>query len=70
MMNLSKKLKHVAAGSAVALMSLPVLADDLATTATTELAGAKDAVNSVGAVVIGVAAAIVMVGLIIKVMRK
>ncbi|MGN7062009.1 major capsid protein, partial [Neisseria sp. P0001.S006] len=42
----------------------------LVTAAKTELASAKDGVTAIGAVVIGVAAAMVVVGLIIKAVRK
>ena len=53
-------------------MSLPAMAEDsaLITAAKAELSGAKEGVSSIGAVVIGVAAAMVVVGLIIKAVRK
>ena len=53
-------------------MSAPALAEDngLVNAAKTELASAKDGVTAIGAVVIGVAAAMVVVGLIIKAVRK
>lgn len=72
MKNFKQKLKYGAAGVSVALMSLPAMAEDsaLVTAAKTELAGAKDGVNSIGAVVIGVVAAMVVIGLIIKAVRK
>lgn len=71
-MNLKQKLQYAVAGASVALMSLPALAEDnaLVTAAKAELASAKDGVSSIGAVVIGVAAAMVVVGLIIKAVRK
>ena len=71
-MNLKQKLKYAVAGVSVAVMSLPAMAEDsaLVTAAKAELAGAKDAVNSIGAVVIGIAASMVVVGLIIKAVRK
>jgi putative uncharacterized protein (fragment) len=71
-MNLKQKLKYAVAGASVAIMSLPAMAEDsaLVTAAKAELAGAKDAVNSIGAVVIGIAASMVVVGLIIKAVRK
>lgn len=71
-MNLKQKLKYAVAGASVAFMSLPAMAEDsaLVTAAKAELAGAKDAVNSIGAVVIGIAASMVVVGLIIKAVRK
>lgn len=71
-MNLKQKLQYAVAGASVAVMSLPAMAEDstLVTAAKTELASAKDGVSSIGAVVIGVAAAMVVVGLIIKAVRK
>lgn len=71
-MNLKQKLQYAVAGASVALMSLPAMAEDIAlvTAAKAELASAKDGVSSIGAVVIGVAAAMVVVGLIIKAVRK
>lgn len=71
-MNLKQKLQYAVAGASVAIMSLPAMAEDstLVTAAKTELASAKDGVSSIGAVVIGVAAAMVVVGLIIKAVRK
>ena len=71
-MNLKQKLQYAVAGASVAIMSLPAMAEDsaLVTAAKAELAGAKDAVNSIGAVVIGIAASMVVVGLIIKAVRK
>lgn len=71
-MNLKQKLQYAVAGVSVAIMSLPAMAEDnaLVTAAKAELASAKDGVSSIGAVVIGVAAAMVVVGLIIKAVRK
>ncbi|EGY62469.1 hypothetical protein [Neisseria sp. GT4A_CT1] len=71
-MNLKQKLQYAVAGASVAIMSLPAMAEDIAlvTAAKAELASAKDGVSSIGAVVIGVAAAMVVVGLIIKAVRK
>ena len=71
-MNLKQKLQYAVAGVSVAMMSLPAMAEDsaLVTAAKVELASAKDGVSSIGAVVIGVAAAMVVVGLIIKAVRK
>ena len=71
-MNMKQKLQYAVAGASVAIMSLPAMAEDstLVTAAKTELASAKDGVSSIGAVVIGVAAAMVVVGLIIKAVRK
>ena len=71
-MNLKQKLQYAVAGASVAIMSLPAMAEDsaLITAAKSELASAKDGVSSIGAVVIGVAAAMVVVGLIIKAVRK
>ena len=71
-MNLKQKLQYAVASASVALMSLPAMAEDsaLVTAAKAELASAKDGVSSIGAVVIGVAAAMVVVGLIIKAVRK
>lgn len=73
LMNTCRKYgAKLAVVSSVALMSLPAMAEDngLVTAAKTELASAKDGVTSIGAVVIGVAAAMVVVGLIIKAVRK
>jgi putative uncharacterized protein (fragment) len=73
LMNTCRKYgAKLAVVSSVALMSLPALAEDsaLVTAAKAELASAKDGVSSIGAVVIGVAAAMVVVGLIIKAVRK
>lgn len=71
-MNLKQKLQYAVAGASVAIMSLPVMAEDstLITAAKAELVSAKDGVSSIGAVVIGVAASMVVVGLIIKAVRK
>lgn len=71
-MNLKQKLQYAVAGASVAIMSLPAMAEDIAlvTAAKAELASAKDGVSSIGAVVIGVAASMVVVGLIIKAVRK
>lgn len=71
-MKLKQKLKYAVAGASVAIMSLPAMAEDsaLITAAKTELAGAKEGVSSIGVVVIGVAASMVVVGLIIKAVRK
>lgn len=71
-MALKNKAKYALATVAVAAMSAPALAEDngLVNAAKTELASAKDGVTSIGAVVIGVAAAMVVVGLIIKAVRK
>lgn len=71
-MNLKQKLQYAVAGASVVIMSLPAMAEDIAlvTAAKAELASAKDGVSSIGAVVIGVAAAMVVVGLIIKAVRK
>lgn len=71
-MNLKQKLQYAVAGASVAIMSLPAMAEDsaLVTAAKAELVSAKDGVSSIGAVVIGVAAAMVVVGLIIKAVRK
>lgn len=71
-MNLKQKLQYAVAGASVVLMSLPAMAEDsaLVTAAKAELVSAKDGVSSIGAVVIGVAAAMVVVGLIIKAVRK
>ena len=73
LMNICRKYgAKLAVVSSVALMSLPAMAEDngLVTAAKTELASAKDGVTAIGAVVIGVAAAMVVVGLIIKAVRK
>ena len=73
LMNVCRKYgAKLAVVSSVALMSLPAMAEDsaLVTAAKAELASAKDGVSSIGAVVIGVAAAMVVVGLIIKAVRK
>ena len=73
LMNTCRKYDaKLAVVSSVALMSLPAMAEDngLVTAAKTELASAKDGVTAIGAVVIGVAAAMVVVGLIIKAVRK
>ena len=73
LMNTCRKYgAKLAVVSSVALMSLPAMAEDsaLVTAAKAELASAKDGVSSIGAVVIGVAAAMVVVGLIIKAVRK
>ena len=71
-MNLKQKLQYAVAGASVAIMSLPAMAEDsaLITAAKAEVSGAKEGVSSIGAVVIGVAAAMVVVGLIIKAVRK
>lgn len=71
-MALKNKAKYALATVAVAAMSAPAFAEDngLVNAAKTELASAKDGVTSIGAVVIGVAAAMVVVGLIIKAVRK
>ena len=71
-MTLKNKAKYALATVAVAAMSAPAMAEDsaLVTAAKAELVGAKDAVNSIGAVVIGIAASMVVVGLIIKAVRK
>ena len=71
-MALKNKAKYALATVAVAAMSAPALAEDngLVNAAKTELASAKDGVTAIGAVVIGVAAALVVVGLIIKAVRK
>lgn len=71
-MAMKNKAKYALATVAVAAMSAPALAEDngLVNAAKTELASAKDGVTSIGAVVIGVAAAMVVVGLIIKAVRK
>lgn len=70
-MALKNKAKYALATVAVAAMSAPAFAEDngLVNAAKTELASAKDGVTSIGAVVIGVAA-MVVVGLIIKAVRK
>lgn len=71
-----KKLKDkMYKGMAVATMAaLPAIAmaedSPLVTAAKAELTGAKGAVSSIGEIVIGVAATLVVVGLIIKSMRK
>ena len=71
-MNLKQKLQYAVAGASVAIMSLPAMAEDSAmvTAAKAELAIEKDGGASICAVVIGVAAAMVVVGLIIKAVRK
>lgn len=72
MKNIKNKMYKVMAVATMAALPAVALAEDnpLVTAATTELTGAKGAVNSIGAIVIGVAATLVMVGLIIKSMRK
>lgn len=71
---MSIKTKFQQAAAFVTVSALPVLAfaedSALVTAAKAELASAKDGVSSIGAVVIGVAAAMVVVGLIIKAVRK
>lgn len=71
-MNIKNKLQHAAAFVAVSAMPVLAFAEDnaLVNAAKTELEGAKGAVSSVGAIVIGIAASIVVVGLILKVSRK
>lgn len=63
--------KAALAATAVALPAMAMANDNaLVTAATGELATAKGAVTSIGGVVIGVVATLVVVGLIIKAMRK
>lgn len=73
MMNICRKYGQKAALAATAV-ALPVVAmandNGLVTAATGELATAKGGVTSIGGVVLGVVATLVVLGLIIKAMRK
>ena len=74
LMNICRKYgsKLTVVAAAPLFLATQAWAEDnaLVTAAKAELAGAKDAVNSIGAVVIGIAASMVVVGLIIKAVRK
>ncbi|MCF7521959.1 major capsid protein [Neisseria sp. ZJ106] len=56
--NLKHKAKYALAVAAVSVLSAPAMADDLLTTATTELGGLKAGILAFGGIVIGIAIAL------------
>ena len=63
-------IKKALVAASVAVMSAPVFAEDLLSTASTEIGALKTGIVAFGVVVVGIAIAIVSIGLVKRVINK